>query len=207
MKILTYTGLEHFWSKVKSYIDTAVSSIKITHPTDVELATSINTDLEEDGSFIFTVMAKLIFQKLIPGNALDFQAATIEYFMRCLERIGNTLVCVEASEGRTYLWEFDLDSRTGRRYSPVADNTIHLFDGSNGLELVEKMRIGDRIDIEETSGTTQAKYLGNTYEAVSGGTIGTYEFTGIFLNIITNKPFTKALFTYNNKGGSVFPIG
>lgn len=173
-----------------------------------EYAFGVSQNAPANGGFTFDDTAASYLGYVRMNDSLDVQFDDIECFPLVIGTYEGNVTCIETSADGIFVWWLSANANTGYRadlLSALANSgsgmgsigggvsvpTTYTFTGSNVLDLIKKLCVGDTVIISSSDVT--ARYLGCTWEKVTGQTVGTQVLTGIFLNRSTNMIFTQEL--------------
>lgn len=158
------------------------------------------------------------------GDMMDVQFSDIECYVQIVAANDNCRAGIEVSGEGIYLWYLMYKQGAGFRVNLMnlitqwmngelgsgssgssggsgSTGTLpstYTFTGTNGEDLISKLKVGDTVILQSDSIT--ARYLGVlSWERASGATAYTYDLKVLFQNRSTGSIFSKVLLTQNTQ--------
>lgn len=190
-----------------------------------EWAIGSNDNAPEKGFFQIPLDSDLEQIRLSrAGDWIDFQFMDTECYVQIIADNDDCRAGIEVSGEGLYLWYLTEKQGAGFRGNLLSllvewmEGTLgsgsggssggsgstgtlpstYTFTGTNGEDLISKLKVGDTVILQSDSIT--ARYLGVlSWERASGATAYTYELTVLFQNRSTGTIFSKVLLTQNTQ--------
>lgn len=190
-----------------------------------EWAFGVSDNAPEAGFFSITLESDLEQIRLSQaGDTIDVQFSDNECYARIVAANDDCRAAIEVSGEGIYLWYLMYKQGAGFRVNLMnlitqwmngelgsgssgssggsgSTGTLpstYTFTGTNGEDLISKLKVGDTVILQSDSIT--ARYLGVlSWERASGATAYTYDLKVLFQNRSTGSIFSKVLLTQNTQ--------